>query len=96
MLIIDFLTDVRVSIPVQKQGERQCLDQMARNFNASDNPKIRVNKRSVRDTLLQTKFKGRIGQENRSSGIAYEGADLDLAFQSYRKMNSLSSIVLSS
>ena len=58
-------------------------NQIAINLNGLDQPKFKVNRRSVRDrlTLLITKYKAKIRQEENASGIACEETELDQALE---------------
>lgn len=69
--------------PYRSKERGDVWNQIATNLNASDHPKFKVNKRSVRDrlTLLQTKYKAKIRQEERASGIDCDETDLDRALE---------------
>lgn len=57
--------------------------QIALNLNSLSSPILKVCKRSVKDTLtlLQTKYKEEIREEERASGIDYEETQLDAAVE---------------
>lgn len=57
--------------------------QIALNLNSLASPILKVSKTSVRDrlTLLQTKYKEKIREEERASGIDYEETQLDAAVE---------------
>ena len=57
--------------------------QRALNHNSLSSPILKVSKRSVKDrlTLLQTKYKEKIREEERASGIDYEETQLDAAVE---------------
>ncbi|CAH3184655.1 unnamed protein product [Porites lobata] len=56
---------------------------IAVNLNSLENPSFKVSKRSVRDrlTLLQTKYKGKVREEEKASGIDCEETSLDAAIE---------------
>ena len=68
-----------------KRSKERCeiWGQIAVNLNSLRSPKFRVSKRSVRDrlTLLQTKYKEKIREEERASGIHCEETQLDAALE---------------
>ena len=65
----------------KKRGE--IWGRIAVNLNSVNSPKFKVSKRSVRDrfTLLQTKYKEKIREEERASGIDCEETQLDAALE---------------
>ena len=58
-------------------------NEIAANLNASDHPKFKVSKRSVRDglTLLQQKYKAKMRMQEAASGIDCEETNLDKALE---------------
>ena len=69
--------------PYRSKERGDVWNQIAINLNGLDHPKFKVNKRSVRDrlTLLITKHKAKIRQEENASGIACEETELDQALE---------------
>ena len=69
--------------PYRSKERGDVWKQIAINLNGLDHPKFKVNKRSVRDrlTLLITKHKAKIRQEENASGIACEETELDQALE---------------
>ena len=69
--------------PYRSKERGDVWNQIAINLNGLDHPKFKVNKRSVRDrlTLLITKYKAKIRQEENASGIACEETELDQALE---------------
>ena len=69
--------------PYRSKERGDIWNQIAINLNGLDHPKFKVNKRSVRDrlTLLITKYKAKIRQEENASGIACEETELDQALE---------------
>ena len=69
--------------PKRSKEQGEIWGQIAVNLNSLRSPKFRVSKRSVRDslTLLQTKYKEKIGEEERASGIDCEETQLDAALE---------------
>ena len=65
----------------KKRGE--IWGRIAVNLNSVNSPKSKVSKRSVRDrfTLLRTKYKEKIREEERASGIDCEETQLDAALE---------------
>ena len=65
----------------KKRGE--IWGRIAVNLNSVNSPKSKVSKRSVRDrfTLLRTKYKVKIREEERASGIDCEETQLDAALE---------------
>lgn len=65
----------------KKRGE--IWGRIAVNLNSVNSPKFKVSKRSVRDrfTLLRTKYKEKIREEERASGIDCEETQLDAALE---------------
>ena len=61
--------------PYKSKERRDVWNQIAVNLSGLDHPKIKVNKRSMRNrlpTLLITKHKAKIGQEENATGITCE------------------------
>ena len=69
--------------PYRSKKRGDVWNQIALNLNGLDHPKFRVNKRSVRDrlTLLITKHKAKMSQEENASGIDCEETELDQAIE---------------
>ena len=69
--------------PYRSKERGDVWNQIAINLNGLDHPKFKVNKRSVRDrlTLLITKHRAKIRQEENASGIACEETELDQALE---------------
>ena len=69
--------------PYRSKERGDVWNQIAINLNGLDYPKFKVNKRSVRDrlTLLITKHKAKMRQEENASGIACEETELDQALE---------------
>ena len=69
--------------PYRSKERGDVWNQIALNLNGLDDPKFTVNKRSVRDrlTLLITKHKAKMRQEENASGIACEETELDRALE---------------
>ena len=69
--------------PYRSKERGNVWNQIAINLNGLDHPKFKVNKRSIRDrlTLLITKHKAKIRQEENASGIACEETELDQALE---------------
>lgn len=69
--------------PYRSKERGDVWNQIAINLNGLDHPKFKVNKRSVRDrlTLLITKHKAKIRQEENASGIACEETEVDQALE---------------
>ena len=59
--------------PYKSKERRDVWNQIAVNLSGLDHPKIKVNKRFIRlPTLLITKHKAKIGQEENATGITCE------------------------
>ena len=69
--------------PYRSKERGDVWNQIAINLNGLDHPKFKVNKKSVRDrlTLLITKYKAKIRQEENASGIDCEETELDQALE---------------
>ena len=69
--------------PKNSKERGEIWGQIALNLNKLASPKFKVSKRSVRDrlTLLQTKFKEKMRDEERASGIDCEETQLDAAIE---------------
>ena len=69
--------------PYRSKERGDVWNQIALNLNGLDHPKFKVNKRSVRDTLtlLITKHKAKMRQEENASGIDCEETELDQAIE---------------
>ena len=67
--------------PKNSKERGEVWSNVAVNLNSLENPSFKVSKRSVRDrlTLLQTKYKGKIREEEKASGIDCEETPLDAA-----------------
>ena len=67
------------------------MNQIAVSLGGLDPPKFKVNERSMRDrlsTLLITKHKAKIGQEENSTGITCEETELEQALEDIIKRGS--------
>ena len=84
---ITLCRDVLVMEPYQypyRSKEREDVwNNIAINLNGLDHPKFKVSKRSVRDrlTLLITKYKAKVREEENASGISCEESELDQALE---------------
>ena len=69
--------------PKNSKERGEVWSNIAVNLNSLENPSFKVSKRSVRDrlTLLQTKYKGKIREEEKASGIDCEETPLDAAIE---------------
>lgn len=69
--------------PNNSKERGEVWGQIALNLNSLASPIFKVSKRSVRDrlTLLQTKYKEKIREEERASGIDCEETQLDAALE---------------
>lgn len=69
--------------PKNSKERGEVWRQIALNLNSLASPIFKVSKRSVRDrlTLLQTKYKEKIREEERASGIDCEETQLDAALE---------------
>ena len=69
--------------PKNSKERGEIWGQIALNLNSLASPIFKVSKRSVRDrlTLLQTKYKEKIREEERASGIDCEETQLDTAVE---------------
>ena len=69
--------------PKNSKERGEIWGQIALNLSTLENPKFKVSKRSVRDrlTLLQNKFKEKMREEERASGIDCEETQLDAAVE---------------
>ena len=69
--------------PYRSKERGDVWNQIALNLNGLDHPKFKVNKRSVRDrlTLLITKHKAKLRQEENASGIDCDETELDQAIE---------------
>ena len=69
--------------PYRSKERGDVWNQIALNLNGLDHPKFKVNKRSVRDrlSLLITKHKAKMRQEENASGINCEETELDQAIE---------------
>ena len=77
------LGDGTLSVPIQEQRKRGCLEQHCINLNGLVHPRFKVSKRSVRDglTLVITKYKAKVREEENASGISCEESKLDQALE---------------
>ena len=73
--------------PYRTKERGDVWKKIALNLNGLDHPKFTVNKKSVRDrlTLLITKHKAKMRQEENASGIACEETELDRALEEIRR-----------
>ena len=69
--------------PKNSKDRGEVWSNVAVNLNSLENPSFKVSKRSVRDrlTLLQTKYKRKIREEEKASGIDCEETPLDAAIE---------------
>ena len=69
--------------PHRSKERGDVWNQIAVNLTGLDHPKFKVNKRSMRDrlTLLITKHKAKIRQEENATGITCKETELDLALK---------------
>ena len=69
--------------PKRSKERGEIWGQIALNLNSVNSPKFKVSKRSVRDrfAMLQTKYKEKIREEERASGIDCEETQLDAALE---------------
>ena len=69
--------------PKRSKERGEIWGRIALNLNSVNSSKFKVSKRSVRDrfTLLQTKYKEKIREEERASGIDCEETQLDAALE---------------
>ena len=69
--------------PKNSKERGEIWGQIAVNLNSLASPTFKVAKRSVRDrlTLLQAKYKEKLREEERASGIDCEGTQLDTAVE---------------
>ena len=69
--------------PKNSKERGEVWSNIAVNLNSLKNPSFKVSKRSVRDrlTLLQTKYKGKIREEEKASGIDCEETPLVAAIE---------------
>ena len=69
--------------PKRSKERGEIWGRIALNLNSVNSPKFKVSKRSVRDrfTMLQTKYKEEITEEERASGMDCEETQLDAALE---------------
>ena len=69
--------------PYRSKERGDVWNNIAINLNGLDHPRFKVNKRSVRDrlTLLITKYKAKVREEENASGISCEESELDQALE---------------
>ena len=69
--------------PYRSKERGDVWHQIAVNLSGLDHPKFKVNKRSIRDrlTLLITKHKAKIHQEENGTAVTCEETELDQALQ---------------
>ena len=69
--------------PKNSKERGEVWSNIAVSLNSLENPSFKVSKRSVRDrlTLLQTKYKGKIREEEKASGIDCEETPPDAAIE---------------
>ena len=70
--------------PYRSTERGDVWNQIAVNLSDLDRPKFKVNKRSMRDrlpTLLITKHKAKIGEEENATGITCEETELEQALE---------------
>ena len=69
--------------PYRSKKRGDVWNRIAVNLSGLDHPKFKVNKRSVKDrlTLLITKHKAKIRQEENATGITCEETELDQALE---------------
>ena len=79
----DVLLQESFKHPKSSKERGEVWSNIAVNLNSLENPLLKVSKRSVRDrlTLLQTKYKGKIREEEKASGIDCEETPLDSAIE---------------
>ena len=77
--------------PYRSKERGDVWNNMAINLNGLDHPRFKASKRSVRDrlTLLITKYKAKIREEENASGISCEETELDQALEEIRDKKKL-------